>query len=184
MNQQKLHSTGRKPQGFSSKFDEHLVDNYKRNFDRFVKANSRSLGGVENAEDCTQMAYLRALENKNRMLNFEHFDKWFQTLFSNNYKNFKKHLLRRREDTLSIEDFKLEYEDNFDTLGITKIFTKYLERVKPLNRDVLWEYYILAKTPSEISLKYNVGRRWVTDTVKNFRNAFRRDCAHMFEDGD
>ena len=147
---------------------------YKDNFDHLVKVLGNRAGGIHNAEDVVQEAFVRALKyNKSFDPNLEQFSAWFNKILNNALRNAK--VVERRlgmsveytEDMDEVVDL-MEWEDD-----MLKQIKKDMATRPSQVRQVLQLYLFKQYKPREIAQVLDMSNGYIRTIVKEFKRDTR-----------
>lgn len=144
---------------------------YKENFSSLCKKWTRRAGSYENAEDCIQEAFTRALKYLPSYTRTEdEFGAWMNSIINRCVKQIKKDVffyepIEENEDAVESD----ELEDVF--LGNEKLkalHDQIMARKQP-TKDILYMKFIKGYTPFEIGQVLDMNAKAISMTIYRFR---------------
>lgn len=146
---------------------EVLTDYYFESFDTLVKRVSRRAGGVAQAEDVVQNAFLRAIVYLNNYNPEKDFAGWFNGILFNELKRFSA---IERSSGMSHDDEELtdSLEHTVYTGVLTEDIMKEVEEMPEKQREIIKRFVFLGDSGKSIARGLKVNIHTIRKTVQNF----------------
>lgn len=146
---------------------EELTELYTKEWDRFVKRISYRVGGMANAEDVVQTAFLRAMEYAKSYEDGKDVDKWFNTILNNATRDFKR---QERLGGMTTEEAGPEMETGLVQEELLLQVDREIQNVKKeAERYVLRGYLIYGWKPREIAFYSELKPNHIRVIVHRFK---------------
>lgn len=130
---------------------------YVENREKLVKRVSFRVGGVHNAEDVVQEAFVRALQYRSSFNpEVQEFGAWFNTILNNAARAFKR---EDKMEGMTTTELTEPLEDDLAREVMSSTIEKEIADWKPVQREALRLFFTLGYTAREISeiMPYKIG---------------------------
>lgn len=162
---------------------EQIEQFYKDNYNVLVKRLNRRAGGVENAEDVLQEAFLRALKyhssfNPER----QEMGAWFNTIMNNVLVQFQREQMLGGA-TIPYDEY--EHEETYECMSENNKFisqiAKIIQSKSERPRSILHLYYLRGYKAKEIQQIVGGGYVGITLCIKRFKSEMIEEFGDDFE---